>query len=332
MESSKDETKDKSPFSLKPIKNNEKTEKHFFDKLNDVLMSFHIFPFFTIKEAKNLGNFDKKFYNSFARYYKRAKDQLIKVYNIKIENENDYNPNGIYEQKDDQGHFIKLNFLNLEHYLLFSYHNWTWRDTNEYWEKITPQNSLFNKDIYHLKTVCWVDVNANMSHIFNGTYKLYLSHCVCNLTENMLKMTIIIDDVPLQEFRYPSREQVNNCRDAHSDKKEEDKKEEDKKEEDKKEVENNEEKAIIAPTIRTGVRVGLLRRPYLRIGGVRNYNTTKYNKDNRLNVVFIMDVHIPYDNNLDNSTGHKISVRFDHVEGSWKKDWLIDGVILKKIS
>ena len=81
--------------------------------------------------------------------------------------------------------------------------------------------------------------------IFSGIYKLYLSHCVCNLRENMLKMTILLDDVPLQEFIYPSREQVNNCRDAHSDKKEEekkeDKKEEDKKEEDKKEEDKKEE-------------------------------------------------------------------------------------------
>ena len=174
-----------------------------------------------------------------------------------------------------------------------------------------------------------------MSHIFNGTYKLYLSHCVCNLTENILKMTVFLDEEPLQDFVYPSREQVNNCRVVHSDKKEEDKneeKKEDKKEEDKKEVENNEEKAVIGRSVRPGVRVGLLRRPILRIGGVRNDNNRKYNKDNSLNIVFIMDINIPYDNNLDNDTGHKISIKFDHTEGSWKKDWLIDGVILEKIS
>ena len=55
MESCKEETKYINPFSLKSLKNNEKKEKHFFDKLTDVLMSFHILPFFNIKEAKELG-------------------------------------------------------------------------------------------------------------------------------------------------------------------------------------------------------------------------------------------------------------------------------------
>ena len=333
METSKEETKNKKnicPFSLKPMKNNENKEKRYFCKLTDVLMSFNLFPFFRIHEAKELGKIDTKFYNSFVRYYERGKDWLIKKYNIKIENEKEYDPNGIYEQKDDQGHFIKLNFFNLEHYLLFSYHNWTWRDTNQYWEKITPKNSLLNKDIYRLKTVCWVDVNAHMSHIFHGKYKLYLNHCVCNLAENMLKMTVSLDGVPLQEFIYPSREQVNKCRDAHKD--EEDKKEEDVKEGEKKEGknENNEEKAILDGP--RAVRVGLRRGPFLRIRNPRtNINIKTYNKDNSLNKEFIMDINIPYDKDLDNSNGHVIKVQFDHTEGSWKNNWLIDGVILEEI-
>ena len=240
MESSKEENENKKhiyPFSLKPMKKTSNEDKRYFVKLTDVLMSFHLFPFFRIKEAKELGKIDSKFFNSFVRYYERKKDWLIKEYNIKIENEKDYDPNGIYEQRDDQGHFIKLNFFNLEHYLLFSYHNWTWRDSNEYWEKITAKNSLLNKDIYHLKTVCWVDVNANMSHIFNGNYKLYINHCVCNLAENMLKLTVSLDGVPLQEFRYPSNELINKCRDEHKEEEKKEEKEEDKKEEDKKEEE-----------------------------------------------------------------------------------------------
>ena len=224
-------------LELKKIKPNENGEKKYFYKLTDMLMSFHLVPFFNIKEAKDLGMIDKKFYNAFVRYYKGSCEELINKYNIKIEKE--YKPNEIHEQKDDKGHFIKLSFLSIEHYLLFSYFKWTWQDTNEYWDKITPKNSILNKDICHLKTVCWIDVNANMSHIFSGKYKLYLNHCVCKLSENMLKMTVFIDNAPINEFIYPSREQVNNCREEHKDQKEEEKKKdekkEDKKEEDKKE-------------------------------------------------------------------------------------------------
>ena len=81
METSKEETKNKKnicPFSLKPMKNNENKEKRYFCKLTDVLMSFNLFPFFRIHEAKELGKIDTKFYNSFVRYYERGRDWLIK--------------------------------------------------------------------------------------------------------------------------------------------------------------------------------------------------------------------------------------------------------------
>ena len=192
-------------LSLKQLKKNENIKKEKFNKITDVLMSYHLIPFFKIREAKDLGKLNKKFYNAFVRYYSRICDSYINKYNIKIENEEEYEPNKIYEQKDDKGHFIKLSFFNQEHYLLFSYFNWAWKDNNGYWDKISSKNSLLNKEIYNLKKVCWVDVNANMSHIYCGKYKLYLNHCVCNLDENKLKITIFIDDVPLKEFLYPSK-------------------------------------------------------------------------------------------------------------------------------
>ena len=43
-----------------------------------------------------------------------------------------------------------------------------------------------------------------------------------------------------------------------------------------------------------------------------------------------MDLNVNYDEKLDNSSGHVLTVKFDHVEGSWKNGWLIDGVILEK--
>ena len=324
---------------LKKIKSNENEEKKYFSKLTDMLMSYNLFPFFNIKEAKDLGKLNSKFYNAFARYYERESDELIDKYNVKIEKEKEYKPNAIYEQKDDKGHFIKLSLINLEHYLLFSYFKWTWQDDNRYWDRITPKNSILNKDICHLKTVCWVDVKANMSHIFSGKYRLYLNHCVCKLSENVLKMTVFIDNVPLIEYKYPSREQVNNCRQIHIDQKEEDKKEEDQKEEDKKEENKKEEKKegnielgdeIQQPRLHVlrPLRVGLMRGPFPRVRRVGG-NLITYNKENSLHKEFIMDVDIIYNEILDNGNGHEIKVTFDHATDTWKNGWLIDAVILE---
>ena len=321
---------------LKEIKQVENTKKKEFDKLTDVLLSYCLFPFFKIKEAKEIGKVNSKFYNSFVRYYDRICIPFINKYNVKIENE--YKPNEIYEQKDDKGHFIKLSLLNLEHYLLFSYFDWAWKNDEKYWDTITPKNSILNKNISHLIRVCWLDVNGSISHIFNGKYKLYLNHCVCKLLENRLKMTVLLDNVPIQEFKYPSKEQLDKCHNLHldkneeekkeEDKKEEDKKEEDKKEEDKKKGEEKEEKGFAKINL---PHLGLMRNPLFRIGGgIRKVKRVEYNKDNSLQKEFIMDLNVNYDEQLDNSSGHVLTVKFDHVEGSWKNGWLIDAVILER--
>ena len=329
-------------LSLKQLKNeNIKNEK--FSKLTDVLMSYHLIPFFKIREAKDLGKLNTKFYNAFVRYYSRICDSYINKYNIKIENEEEYEPNKIYEQKDDKGHFIKLSFFNQEHYLLFSYFNWAWKDNNGYWDKISSKNSLLNKEIYNLKKVCWVDVNANMSHIYCGKYKLYLNHCVCNLDENKLKITIFIDDVLLKEFLYPSKEQIKACRENHSEKKEEDKKEEDKKEEDKKEEEKKDEDKkenkkdifIKKGNIIRGLCLNLIRpfRPKVSLREIKKaLSGNIYNKDNYLYKEYIMDVDIIYDESRDNGNGHEVKVLFGQKDNSWKKGWLIDGVIFESIN
>ena len=326
MESKSEEINqiNKKPFklSLKPLNSNEnKKKREKINKLTDVLISYNIIPFFKIREAKELGKVNKRLYNAFVRYYLRIRDSLINKYNIKLENEDEYEPNKIYEVKDDKGHFIRLSYYNLEHYLLFSYFKWTWQDNEQYWDRIKPKNSILGKDICHLKTVCWVDVNASMTHVYSGKYKLYLNHCVCNLKENMLKMTISIDGDPLKEFIYPSREQVNACREIHKDKDEEDKKEGDKSED----KNNNSNLDVIRP-----VRRGLIRGPFLRIRGNPRVNIN-YNKNNDLNKEYIMEVDIIYDDKIDSSNGHEITVKFDHTEGSWKEGWLIDAVILESL-
>ena len=291
-------------LSLKPVRNVVNGGKNYFNKLTDVLMSYNLLPFLQVKEAKEFGKVNIKFYNAFVRYYERECDSLINKYNIKIDNK--YIPKEVYEQKDDKGHFIKLSFSNLEHYLLFSYFDWTWKNDERYWNKISSTNSLLNKDIYKLRAVCWIDLNGNISHIFKGKYKLYLNHCVCNLEENKLKMIILLDGVQLQEFIYPSRAQLNKCRELHP-----------KIEENNN---NNEPKA----EIRRGPMLRFPRRN--KIAQKSNYNPGK-----KLNKEYIMDINIVYNDKLDNSCGHSLAVKFEKRDDSWKLGWLIDGIILEKV-
>ena len=345
METEKKEVQNESKkkiLSLKPMKKNENGVKRKFKQLTDVLISFHLLPFFTVKEAKEIGKINIKFYNSFVRYYERISDDLINKYNLKMEN--DYDSNTLYEQKDDKGHFIKVNFFNLTHYLIFSYFNWAWQDNKIYWTKITPKNSILNKDIFKLNTVCYIDVNAKMTHLYQGKYKLYLNHCVCRLAENKIKMIISLDGVQLQEFIYPSKEQKDRCRSFHEeeekknekkegDKKEEEKKEENKKEEEKKEEENKEENKVLVE--KKVDFIGLFGRRLRPFGlrqriGLRN-NEDEPNKDNSLYKEYITDIIVNYDKNIDNGNGHEFSILFQHVEGSWKNNWLIDAVIFEKI-
>ena len=327
MESEKTEDKKESKknvLSQKKMKIDEKEEKRFFKKLTDVLMSFHLLPFFTARDAKGFGKINSKFYNSFVRYYERISDNLIKKYNIIMEN--DYDRNTLYEQKDDEGHFIKVNFFNLTHYLIFSYYSWAWKDDNRYWEKITPKNSILNKDIYKLKTVCYIDINAKMTHIYQGKYKLYLNHCVCNLDENKIKMIISLDGVQLQEFIYPSKEQIDRCRAEHEEKKD-DKKEENEKEENKNE-ENKKEQKTVRPIGRRLRPFGFRNRIRIRNNGL--LNDKAYNKDNSLYKEYLMDINVNYDKIIDNGNGHEFNITFQHIEGSWKNNWLLDAVILEK--
>ena len=145
MESNKDVSeKKKFSLSLKPIKRDENKKKIYFDKMIDYLMIFNLFPYFNMKEAKELGKINIRFYKCFVQFYERAYPELIKKYNIILENLKDYEPLQIYEQKNDKGHFIKLGFFNIEHFSIFSYNDWTWKNDTRYWNKITPKNSILN--------------------------------------------------------------------------------------------------------------------------------------------------------------------------------------------
>ena len=196
---------------LKPYhnKSSDKVKKNF-DKLTDILMSYFLFPFFEMFEAKELGKINIQFYNSFVYYSKRFYENEISKYNLEIPKEQKFVPYELYKQKDDKGHFIKLKYQT-EHYLLFSYFDWEWKNDDRYWIKKTFKNSILKNDIYYLKTVCLIDINTKMSHIFSGNYKLYLNHCVCWLNKAELNLIIEIDGVVYKKFNYPTKEQKDNC-------------------------------------------------------------------------------------------------------------------------
>ena len=287
------ETNIKFPYSQKKTKN--ANEKKNFGKLSNNIISYNLFPFFNKRDAKEFGKIDSRFYNCFSNYYIEYFFNLINKYNLKIGNK--FLPNVFYEQKDDKGHFIKMNFFSLKHYLIFSYYDWAWKNDNRYWTKLTPKNSILHKAIFRLKTVCLINVCASMTHIFEGKYKLYLNHCVCNLNENKIKMKVLLDDIPLKEFIYPSSQQVHRCKDKHGGKGEEDK------------------------TVKSSRGLIFMQRK----------NVSKiYNKDNDLFKDYIMDINVVYNDIIDNSIGHKLTVNFDNIDGSWKNNWLIDAVILEK--
>ena len=293
-------------FKLKPKKSEENSKNKYFDKITDVLISFNLFPFFDKNEVKNCGCLNIKFYNAFMRFCENRFDSIKKIYNIK--NENQYiNLDELYEQKDDKGHYIKLGVFTLEHYSLFAENDWTWQKDERYWHKIEAKNSILNKQICELIQVCWVDTNQTITHVFYGKYKLYLNHCVCNLNKLMLKLIVFLEDIQIFETKYPSEELKDNCRKRHE------KKEEDKKEDNKNNVGSN--------------------RRFLGFRGFRPLRT-HYKvelKEKRVDKDFITEIDVPFDRKLDKNDGHKITVKFEHAEGSWKSGWMIDGFILEKI-
>ena len=159
-------------FKLKEKKEKEYLENKYFNNLTEVLISFHLFPFFSETEAFDFGTIDIKFYNSFMRFCQRRFENRIPLYNIDLKNQEFITQNDIYQQKDDKGHYLKFGIFSIEHYCLFAENKWTWQEDKRYWEKITAKNTILNKDIFSLIYVCWVDVNQTITHIFYGKYIL----------------------------------------------------------------------------------------------------------------------------------------------------------------
>ena len=288
-------------FTLKPIQENESlnNKKKYFSKLTEVLISFNLLPFFSENEILSLIKINSKFYNSVIRLAKYHYDFLSSKYNIEAEKNIPPKQNEFYKQKDDKGHYIKFAYFNIEHISLFSENVWAWKDDKRYWEKVEAKNCLLGqKETNHLIQVCFVDVNQTISHVFHGRYNLYLNHCVCNLFKEKLKLIVELDGGIIFEMKYPNSDLIEKCRQRH------------------------ENKNIFSKKQR------FLRGPRFPF---RSNKVTLL--ENRVDKDFITQINIPFDKKLEENgqSGHCLKVKFEHVEGSWKQGWLIDGFILEKI-
>ena len=273
-----------------------------FDKLSEVLMSFHLMTFFNEKELKEVGKVNVRFYNSFVRFFDRTINNLIEKYNLKVDKE--YDKENYYEQQNDKGHLIKFSLNNIEHLILFSDFEWTWSKDLNYWEKIPIKNSLFSKNIYHLIKVCYIDINLKMTYLFKGQYKLYIRHCVCLLSENSIKISVFLDNNLINELTYPSINQINKCNKTHCGQNQE----------------NFKEKRH---------NFGIMR-PFNRRLKVKRLNRKKCGETEVLEE-YIMDLDINNDDGIDGNIGHVLKICFDHNNGDWKRDWFIDAIIIRKI-
>ena len=296
-------------FKLKPVKVKENFEYKYFNKLTDVLIAFNLLPFLNENEVKTSGCLDIKFYNAFIRFCEDRYGSLNLLYNINLNDNQSINQNELYEQKDDKGHYIKLGIFSVEHYSLFSYNNWTWKEDKRYWNKIVAKNTILNREIYNLIMVCWVDVNQTITHVFYGKYKLYLNHCICNLYKSSLKFKVFLDNQLIFETQYPSEEQIDKCRDRHAGKDGEENKD------------NNRGRVLPG-------RGNRLFRD-LRIP-IRSRHKVEL-REKRVDKDLITEIDVPYDEKIDKEKGHIITVRFDHNNGDWKQGWMIDAFILEKV-
>lgn len=114
-------------YFLKKINKRNKAKNNIFNKIVESLISYKIFPFLNIKEIKEISKVNVHFHNSFIRYYEDELKFIINKHNLHIEqNLINYNTNSFYKQKDDKGHYIKINLSKIEHICLFSSFNWTW--------------------------------------------------------------------------------------------------------------------------------------------------------------------------------------------------------------
>ena len=273
-----------------------------FDKLKEVLMSFNLMPFFDKKELKEVGMVNVRLYNSFIRFFDRTINNLIEKYNIKIDKQ--YDKENYYEQQNDKGHFIKFSLDNIEHLILFSAFDWTWSNDPRYWEKIPIKNALFSKNIYHLIQVCYIDINLNTTHLFKGKYKLYIRHCVCLLRESSIKVSIFLDNNLINEFTYPSINQINNCNKIH----------------------RGQEQGNFNNGL---VRLDVIRHFHSRIR--LRCDNPKKNGETEVLEEFIMDLDINNDDEIDDKIGHELKIRFDHNNGNWKNDWYLDAIVIRKV-
>ena len=73
-------------------------------------------------------------------------------------------------------------------------------------------NSLIGEKLVKLISVCWIDINIQMSKIPKGKYKLYIRHGVFKFSEEKLKLIIKLNDQIIYNEKYPKKYMIDDCK------------------------------------------------------------------------------------------------------------------------
>lgn len=272
------------------------------------------------------------FYNSFVRFYETEIEFLLNKYNIELQennkekNENNenliitnYNKSKYYKQKNDLGHFIKLGINTIEHIILFRNYDWAWKNDTRYWEEVECEGSLMNKKVWHLKQVWWIEMNFNITHIYKGKYQIFLRHCVCYTNPPLsCKIKIFLDEENIYENSYPLQTQIERCKQNHGRNNTNNNNNND----------NNSQKGEMTRRTRPLMLRG--RGPSLRGGFIVTRNNN-FDGKHKLYNELLTEINVPNDNGINLDVGHVIKLSINHANDSCKQNWLIDGLLIKKI-
>ena len=194
----------------------------FSKKINNNIFINFLMPFLSIEDYKELIKVDKYFYNNIIQYfnsYLKYINDLKNMYKLKIYSneidlsiESTINNNRFYKCLLDNAHYIKFLHSGIEHIYIFEEDDWAWKDDSRYWIIQKNDNSLIGEKLVKLISVCWIDINIQMSKIPKGKYKLYIRHGVFKFSEEKLKLIIKLNGQIIYDEKYIKKYMIDDCK------------------------------------------------------------------------------------------------------------------------
>ena len=191
-------------------------------KINPNIFVNILMPFLSVEDYKELIKVDKYFYNNIIHFfnsYLKYINDLKNMYNLRIySNELDLGlesaikNNRFYKCLIDKSHYIKFLQSGIEHIYIFEEDDWVWKNDTRYWITQKKDNSLIGEKIVKLISVCWIDINIQISKIPKGKYKLYIRHGVFKFTEEKLKLIIKLNEQIIYDEKYPKKYMIDDCK------------------------------------------------------------------------------------------------------------------------